>query len=188
MEDKMNRLKKYLLSGLVPLIVVFWTGFCFGEETVVNINSAIAISSPDQDALHILVKPALGLPDTTLRIERAILSATISPQTQDTTTFISIRMHPITTDWDPGNVNWNTPWTEPGGDIDEIHYGEFLTTEVGNQPVEMDITSLLMRWTNGRLPYYGLLVKISRSSIDRFTLVRNGNDPYATINIHYSVY
>lgn len=85
-------------------------------------------------------------------------------------------------------MSWNNPWIEPGGDYDQIHYGEFLVTDVGNQPLEMDITSLVMRWTDGRLPYYGFLVKISKSSWDRFTFVRNGNDPYATLSIQYSVY
>jgi hypothetical protein len=97
-------------------------------------------------------------------------------------------LHPITTDWNPANVGWSAPWTNPGGDYDDINYGEFLVTGVGNQPVEMDITSLLMRWTDGRLPYYGFLIKISRSSLDQFTMVRNGNDPYATIDIRYTVY
>jgi hypothetical protein len=188
MEDKMNRVKIYPILGLLPLIIALWAPTSLGDNVEATINSVVVINSPNQDAVHILAKPDLGLPDTTLMIDRAILSAAISPQTQDTVTFISVRLHPITTDWDLANVGWTNPWTEPGGDYDEIHYGEFLTTDVGNQPIKMDITSLLMRWIDGRLPYYGFLVKISRSSIDRFTLVRNGNDPYATINIHYSVY
>ena len=184
----MNRIKKYPISGLLPLIFALWAPTGFGENVEVAINSVVIINSPNQNAVHMLAIPDLGLPDTTLMIDRAILSAEILPQTQDTTTFISIRLHPITTNWDSANVGWNNPWTEPGGDYDQIHYGEFLVTDVGNQQVELDITSLLIRWTDGRLPYYGFLVKISRSSIDQFTLVRNGNNPYATLNIHYSVY
>ena len=184
----MDKIKKYPMMGLIPFLVVFWFASSLGEEVEININSVMIINSPNQNAIHILAKPDLGLPDTTLMVDRAILSATISPQTQDTTTFISIRLYPITTDWNPANVNWNNPWTEPGGDCDQIHYGEFLVTDVGNQPIEMDITSLLMRWTDGRLPYYGFLIKISRSSSDRFTIVRNGNDPHATIDIRYTVY
>jgi hypothetical protein len=184
----MNNIKKYPVLGLIPLLVALWAISGFGEEVEVNINSVMIISSPNQNTIHILAKPDLGLPDTTFMIDRAILSATILPQTQDTTTFLSIRLHPITTDWDPVNVAWSNPWTEPGGDYDEINYGEFLVTDVGNQPVEMDITSLVMRWSDGSLPYYGFLIKISKSSWDRFTFVRNGNNPYATFSIHYSVY
>lgn len=184
----MNRRKKYTISGLLPLIIALWAALGLADEIEVNINSVEIISSPNQDTLHILAKPDLVLPDTTLMIDKAILSATVSPQTQDTTTFISIRLHPITTDWNPANVSWNNPWTEAGGDYDEINYGELLVTEVGSQPIEMDLTSLLTRWANGTVPYYGFLVKISKSSLHKFNIVRNGNDPFATLNIQYSVY
>jgi hypothetical protein len=188
MEDKMNSLIKNPVWGVIPLIIIFWSALALGEESEVNINSAVIIKSANQDTLHILAKPDLGLPDTSIIIDKAILSATVLPQTQDTTTFISVRLHPITTDWNPANVSWDNPWIEPGGDYDQIHYGEFLLTDVGNQPVEMDITSLLSRWVEGGLPYYGFLVKISRSSRHKFVFTRNGNMPYATIDIRYSVY
>jgi hypothetical protein len=184
----MNRRKKYPILGLLALIVAIWVASSFAGEIEVNITSVMLINSPDQGTIHFLAKPELGLPDTTLMIDRAILNATIFPQTQDTVTFISIRLQPITIDWDPANVSWDNPWTEPGGDYDEINYGEFLVTGVGNQPIEMDLTSLLTRWADGALPYYGFLIKISISSWSNFAMVRNGDEPYATLSIDYTVY
>jgi hypothetical protein len=188
MEDKMKSLGKYQGLGLIPVIILCWAISGFAENINVEIDAVNVIRSANQDTIHILAKPDLNLQDTTMHINRAILSATISPETQDTLTYLSIRLHPITTDWDLATATWNNPWTEPGGDYDKTHFGERLITKVEDQLVKIDITDLYMRWFDGRLPYYGFLIKISRSSWDQFTIVRNGNDPYATLNIHYSVY
>ncbi|RKX20084.1 MAG: hypothetical protein DRP26_02310 [Candidatus Zixiibacteriota bacterium] len=169
---------------LAPLFLFVFMGFAAGDENIVGIENATVIQDPGNGDYHILMRPELEFPDTTIDISRAFFDFEISPQTEDTT-FISIRLYPITVDWDAENVSWDFPWSEPGGNFDEVFYGEFLIVSPSEQHIRLDITDLCMRWADGRLPYYGFLLGASRSSWHGFNLIRDGTDPIATLTISY---
>ena len=182
----MKAISRYIVASAIALWIIIQAGVAFADENIVEINSAIVIRSPDNSDFHVLMKPQIEFPDTTMVVGRAFLNLTASPLTDDTT-FISIRLHPITTDWDPGNVSWDSPWTDPGGDFDSVLYAEKMITLPNNQEIRIDFTDLCMRWADGRLPYYGFMLRVSASSLSRFAVHReNDSGPWATVSIQYT--
>lgn len=175
---------KNIIISLTALMFVLAVS-AMAAEMIVEVNHVSVIHSEDMSEIHVLAKPDLDFPDTTMHIDRAFLNIQASPQTDDTT-FISIRVHPITTDWGWGNVDWETPWEDPGGDFDDRRYAEYMITLPELQDISIDITDLCSRWADGRIPYYGFLVTISESSLAQFTIERHGDSgPVATISLKY---
>lgn len=182
----MKAISRYIVASAIALWIIMQAGVAFADENIVEINSAMVIHSPDNGDFRILMRPEIQFPDTTMGVDRAFLNLTASPQTDDTT-FISIRLHAITTDWDPGNVSWDSPWVGEGGDYDSVFYAEKMITLPENQEIRIDFTDLCMRWVDGRLPYYGFLLRISASSLSSFTVHReNDSGPWATVSIQYT--
>ena len=180
----MKTYKKITVVTISLLWLFILAGFASGEEIVMGIDEVTIIQDSDSDIHHILLKPALPVPDTNIMINNANLSLLVSPISNDTT-FISIRFYTITTDWDEGDVSWDSPWTEPGGDYDESHYAEFTITLPEEQDVQFDLTDICQRWADGRLSYHGLLLKISESSHHNIT-IQNNDGSLGTISISYS--
>ncbi len=175
---------KNIIASLTALMFVLAVS-AMAAENIIEVNQVSVIHSEDMSEIHVLAKPELGFPDTTMHIDRAFLNILAAPQTDDTT-FISIRVHPITTDWDVNNVGWDTPWQNPGGDIVETRYAEYMITLPELQDISIDITDLCSRWADGRIPYYGFLVTISESSLAQFTMERYGDSgPIATVSLKY---
>jgi hypothetical protein len=172
---------------LALLCLMFLVACAYAEDTIVNIDNRIVISDPDSQYVHILARPDIGFIDSTMVIDRAVLSFWVYPVTNDTT-FISMRAYPITTDWSTGNVSWDSPWNTSGGDIDEMNYGEYAVTLPGAQEIQMDMTDLCMRWTDGRLPYFGFMIEKSSGSLDRITYLngQGGEGPFATLTISFT--
>lgn len=175
---------KNIIISLTALMFVLAVSAMAAEMTV-EVNQVTIIHSEDMSEIHVLAKPDLDFPDSTMHIDRAFLNVQASPQTDDTT-FISIRVHPITTDWGHGSVDWETPWVNPGGDIVETRYAEYMITLPELQDISIDITDLCSRWADGRIPYYGFLVTVSESSLAQFTMERESeNEPIATVLLKY---
>jgi hypothetical protein len=180
------RIKKNALIALAFACMFILARQVFAEESVFEITTATTIT-PDSGNARLLMKPGISLPDTTMVIDRAILDLWVSPQTEDTT-YISIRVYPITTNWSSETASWTTPWTNPGGDFDEVNYAEYAISLPGEQNIQVDLTDLCMRWADGRLPYYGFLIDISESSLAGVTFLNGegGNGPIARLTISYS--
>jgi hypothetical protein len=167
------------------MFAITLSAFSFAEDRIIEIQSATIIQNPGQDEMRILVKPDLGLSDTSSQVIFAKLNITAVPQTQDTT-FISIKLHAILTDWQPNTVTWDSPWMSSGGDFDSVFYAEQTIVLPIENEIEFDLTDLVHRWSDGRLPYYGFLFRISEVSGHNFTFVRRPNNgPLATITISY---
>lgn len=180
------RINKNVLTALVVACLLLLAGQALAEENVIDVPNATMIA-PDSGNARYLMKPEIGLPDTTIVIDRATLDLWISPQAEDTT-YISIRIHPITTEWDSETVSWNSPWITPGGDFNEINYAEYAVFVPAEQNIQVDLTDLCMRWADGRLPYYGFLIDISESSLAGVTFMNGekGNGPFAKLILIYS--
>jgi len=177
---------RFLITAILGM--VFWAGVTFAEETIVGVPDAIAISNPGGATVHYLLRPEIDFSDTTIIIDWATLELTVSPQTEDTITFISIRVYPIAVDWNPDNVAWDSPWINPGGDFDNVSYAEYAVSAPGTQTIAVDLTDLCMRWADARLPYYGFLISVSEASLAPVEFLNGINDsgPFATLRISYT--
>jgi hypothetical protein len=183
---EMRFIGKYTVAGALGPLFLFLTGLALADETNVAVNSATVIQPQDNSDFRILMMPEIQFPDTAIVVDRAFLNLRVSPETDDTT-FISIRLHAITRNWDAENVDWDSPWTGGGGDYDSVFYAEKMITLPEEQEISIDVTDLCMRWADGRLPYYGFLLRVSRSSLAGFTVARQNNDaPWAMFTIKYT--
>jgi hypothetical protein len=183
---EMKAIKKYMTAGAITLWIIMLAGIAVADENIVEINSTTVIQPPDNSDFRILMRPEIQFPDTMMVVDRAFLNLLISPQTEDTT-FFSIRLHAITAEWDANDVSWDSPWVGEGGDYDSVFYAEKMITLPEDQEISIDITDLCMRWADGRLPYYGFLLKVSPSSLVGFTVARqNDTDPWARFSIKYT--
>jgi hypothetical protein len=97
-------------------------------------------------------------------------------------------VYPITTEWSAETVTWNNPWTNPGGDFDDVNYAEYAVSIPGKQNIQVDLTDLCMRWADGRLPYHGFLISVSESSLAGIDLLNQEGDggPIARLTISYN--
>jgi hypothetical protein len=169
------------------ICLIAFVGPAKGEESLYEIPAPVIIEPPDSGNAHLLIKPEISFPDTAMIINQAVLDLWVSPQTEDTT-YVSIRIYPLTTDWYSESVSWISPWVNPGGDYNDSTYAEYALILPGNQEAKIDLTDLCILWVNGRMPYYGFVMNISETSEAGLTFLngRNGNGPFAKVNILYS--
>jgi hypothetical protein len=177
------------LTIALTTVFIMSLGFdsALAEEYNFEIANPTIIFSPDSAYYRILVKPEMPFPDTNKVIDHAALSFWVVPMTDDST-YISVRLFPISLDWNLDDVTWENPWMNPGGDYSDINYSEYAVTAPGEQVVNIDLTGLCMGWADGTLPYHGLMIMVSESSMAGLTFL-NGQDnigPFARLFVSYT--
>jgi hypothetical protein len=160
----------------------------FAEEISVDIGNAVVITNPNSSVSHFLAMPLLDLPDSSMVVDRAVLDLWVEPETEDTITFAAVTVYPLISNWSVNDVSWSSPWTNPGGDIDNTFYAEYAINTPGLQSIEIDLTDLVMRWVDGRMAYYGFMIMVSDGALAtlNFTNGPDGNGPFATLRITYT--
>lgn len=174
-----------LLALLIACSVFTGTGQVIAEEGFFDIEQVTTIYPDDYSALRILAFPQLPFPDTTIIVDRAYLNLIVEPNASDTT-FISVRLYPIIVDWIFADVTWDSPWSNPGGDIDDVNYSEYAVTLPGQQEIQIDLTDLCMRWSDGRLPYFGFIIEVADFSLAPLQFIYNNNGNFGQIVIAYT--
>jgi len=56
---------------------------------------------------------------------------------------LEFQAHNITTDWTEENADWDSPWSESGGDIDTLTFYTYTITMDGEADVFMDVTKFV---------------------------------------------
>ena len=69
---------------------------------------------------------------------------------------LRLRAHPITRDWS-GGATWTTPWSRPGGDIDEDLYMAF-DVDLRHGSAVLDLTALVQEAVEGGQPAHGFVL------------------------------
>ena len=67
----------------------------------------------------------------------------------------------ITTPWDPGTVDWDTPWAQPGGDYanEPGAFRHLPALRYSNNPLWLDVTRQVSSIAQLDRPNYGFIVK-----------------------------
>lgn len=173
--------------ALSALLFLIPTVFMQAETLNITINSATFIQSPDSTSERTLIRPLITFPDSSISIERAFLEFWVVAD-RNNNILIPIRISPITQEWDSTNTAWNYPWTSPGGSFDDNICSERLLTQSGPQRIRIDVTDMVMRWADGRLPYYGFIITSTQSARGHFSIINqpNGNRWRAILTISYT--
>jgi hypothetical protein len=57
---------------------------------------------------------------------------------------LDLRVHNLTTDWNPASVNWTNGWTRPGGDFEDgVYGGAVVDLSRGGTTASFDVAPLL---------------------------------------------
>jgi hypothetical protein len=74
-----------------------------------------------------------------------------------------LEIYPLSTDWQHDSVTWQTPWDQPGGDIDSCaRMTNWVSAgEVDTSFMWLDVTRIVTSWRDGSRANCGILVKIS---------------------------
>jgi len=179
---------RYFSLGLAILTIAcfFIPTQAHSGERIIEISTPTIIFSADSSRVHYLLNPPLDLPDTNI-IDFVWLSLWVQPLTEDTITYSSIRVFPISSSWGEENASWNFPWNSPGGDIDELFEADYAVSIPGEQLVEIDLTEMYRSWADGHLPYFGFLLNVSETSLAGVQFLSNpDNGNFAKLTIKFS--
>jgi hypothetical protein len=96
----------------------------------------------ERGAARLLFKSAAPIELSNVAIREARLSFPVVGALEDRR--IALKVHPVTTAWTPGAVDWNTGWSRPGGDFDDLLYSRSeLDLARGAGTVSFDLTAVL---------------------------------------------
>ena len=156
-QDTYVRLLKILL------ILTLVCSVATAGEVIVGLDRLAFITPPPQDADEYSSRIALhfSLPDeisgsdviyaelqipldfSNIQIEGALI--------------LEFQAHNITSDWTEQNADWDSPWTEPGGDIDTLTFYTYTITMDGETDVFMDVTKFVRPVVENNTDNFGLM-------------------------------
>ncbi len=99
------------------------------------------------------------------RVGLAWIQFDISVPVERGNTTLLVHVFPITTDWIPEAVNWNNPWNDPGGDINNSLDHLYFLKAGAKRANRIDVTDIYRLYAKGELPNLGLLFTIEH--VDR---------------------
>ena len=124
-----------------------------------------------------------NLPDT-LDLSLSGVSLTLTAYDEATEDSVFIALHALESSWDDSTVNWEQPWSQPGGDFAaEAIAQEYHALESGNQfELEFDSAGvdLVASWLSGG-PNNGLLLRATDLGADNLKYFYSEDTPYNPI-------
>jgi hypothetical protein len=80
---------------------------------------------------------------------------------------LDLRVHNLTTDWNPGSVDWSSGWTRPGGDLEDgVYGGTRVELSRGATTANVDVSSLLKDTYEMGIRSFGLLLTADTNYVD----------------------
>lgn len=95
---------------------------------------------------------------------------------------------PLGTTWTEGDVDWDNPWIQPGGDVADSSYVLFATDDGTSRIIEIDISTIVSAWAHEWYPNYGLMLTMIQDTHHFLEVETNGEwpqDVVARIVIEY---
>ena len=102
---------------------------------------------------------------------------------------LDLRVHNVTTAWNPGSVSWNTGWVRAGGDFeDSVYGGAVVDLSRGPTTVNLDVSTLLKDTYELEVPSYGVILTANTNyavGLDTDDLSRFANLSSAVLEVDY---
>jgi hypothetical protein len=153
------------------------------EELTRTVTDVATITEPEHGAGRVLFRAEIPAPEGHVAVRRARVRIPLAglelPEP------ITLRVHPVTAEWDAGTVSW-TGWSRPGGDFEERVHGR-AELSGGEGEAVFDVTILAKEILEHGVPNRGFLltvdpaqgVGIPSAALDAWTLQG------ATLEIQY---
>lgn len=170
----MRRIVEFLPLSLALLVILSVSGSVLGGQISVIRPACVASIQPGDSSQgsRLIAKFDLSAVGSDRQIDFAqlVFSGRIGAM-EDVAPVVRLEVFPLTTDWEQSVVGWNTPWSEPGGDIDSTERSTNWVTVTNTSPLWLDVTRLARTWEAGERASYGVLLKISDLTPARFQTI-----------------
>ena len=101
------------------------------------VRDVASISEPESGATRLLFTADLAVPEEHVALRRALLRVPVG--SRESTEQMVLRVHPGTTAWSRGAVDWSSGWTRAGGDFEDLVYG-WAEVSAGQSEVVFDVS------------------------------------------------
>ena len=148
----------------ILLILALGVTSVFAEEITVNLDRVALILPDQEDYLEYSSRIAIHftLPDeiNSKEIIYAELYIPLNFGEFETVgdSILEIEAFDITTDWAEENTDWDSPWSDPGGDIDTLFSYTYSIMIGQSEDVYMDITRFVRNVVEEDQDNYGLML------------------------------
>ena len=119
-------------------------------------------------------------------VSRATLRFSLSGSTGEGK--VLLRLHPVTSSWNPGGVSWSGGWSRAGGDFDETVYSRTEVNLSRQGTVSIDATVPLRESLVGGMSSHGFLLTVdprSGEGLNSELVGRLQNLGSATLELNY---
>jgi hypothetical protein len=112
---------KTLWNAALPLVALMVASSpATADEVTLNVKDVATITD-DSGVSRILFRVDGAEALSGIAIARAILDVGLTGESEDRA--FRLQIHPVTTQWVHGSVDWGTGWSRPGGDFEDDLYG-----------------------------------------------------------------
>jgi hypothetical protein len=171
----------YRYSLLTASLVAIFCLISWAGEFSAPVESYALIQNGESE-IRLLVQFDIpdGVTDSTLTFAELIfgIAPAFAPDS-----VLRLDCFAVTTPWEPGNVNWDSPWQNPGGDFQEDACAMVTLSANSEQLAYFDLTETVRSWLGGSHPNYGLMFVIPSHIASRYALQRLPNLPERAIGV-----
>lgn len=177
------RLQTILAGVLLGSLLIYPAS---AERAARNLSDVATIEDGEGNARFLVnFNPAIAAEHYVIR--QAVLKFDLAGEQDDRS--ISLNVHPVTSAWNSGSVNWTSGWRTPGGDFDENMVAKAeIPLARGAGPVAVDITRAMKEILENGEPWNGIIVTRDPGDgigIDTDDLSRFSNLSNATIDMSW---
>jgi hypothetical protein len=127
------------------------------RELTRHVSDATTITEPDTGVGRVLFRADLSVEDENVSVRRAYVRVPMTAV--ELSEPMTLRIHPVTSEWDAGAVSW-TSWSEPGGDFESEVHGRAEVSARAEGEIVFDITILAKDILEHGVPNRGFLLTI----------------------------
>jgi hypothetical protein len=105
---------------------------------------------------RILFRADLDMEDENVAVRRALLRVPLA--SHEFSRAMTLRVHPVTTEWSRGSVGWTTGWTRPGADFEDLLHGRTEVSRTSEGEIVVDISILVKEIIEHGAPNRGFIL------------------------------
>jgi hypothetical protein len=148
----------------ILLILALGVALVNAEEITVNLDRVSLIVPEQEDylenssriAIHFTMREEINGKD--IIFAELCIPLNFGEFNIEGDSLLEIGAFDITTDWTEGNTDWDTPWSNPGGDIDTLSSYTYSIMMGQSDDVHMDITRFVRSVVENGRNNYGLML------------------------------
>ena len=128
------------------------------EQRSWSFRDVTAIVEPVTGVGRVLFRANLDVPEEYVAVRRALVRVPLG--SLEISRDMTLRIHPVTTQWARGGVTWTNGWSRPGGDFEDLVHGRGELVVGRQDELIFDVTILATEILEHGVPNRGFLLTI----------------------------